>query len=202
MKKIVLIFYTIVSLIIESENPHVGKYKRLEQHHYEELELHEDYTFKYRVSSGIAFNYSNNGYYHVRKDTLFLDSYPQKETLIVHEDFKGKYENKTFVIKDRFEFTVAYCLHLYLKNGQEIDLKDQRENTKLKNVEIDSFYIYSAGFKSRTYSIIGGNTNYFTLVVDMKKVFEHEKWLINGDKIYTRDFDGKLSNAYLEKVTD
>lgn len=202
MKKTLIILCSILLLSTKYESQHVGKYKRLEQHHYEELELHEDYTFKYRVSSGIAFNYSNNGYYHVRKDTLFLDSYPQKETLTVHEGFKGKYENKTFIIKDRFEFPVAYCLHLYLKNGQEIDLKDQREKTKLKNVEIDSFYIYSAGFKSRTYSIIGSNTNYFTLVVDMIKVFEHEKWLINGNKIYTRDFDGKLSNAYLEKVTD
>ena len=55
------------------------------------------------------------------------------------------------------------------------------------------------GLKSTVYSIIGSHTNYYKLFFEQGKVFEHETWLIEGNKILPRGLDGNFQNYHLQK---
>ena len=197
--KVIYFLIFIFSIAIVQSLEH-GKYFYSQSHFSESLELNENQKFKYNVSVHFA-QYEVEGTYHIINDSLVLNSYPQRDRIIVHEASKGKFDNIVFDIKRKFDNAVfAYHLHIILTDTQELVLKDQWDKSKLKNTTIKGFYIVDTnGLRSPTYMLQGTHTNNFKVLFETRRVFENEKWGIKDDKIIPRGFGGELQNYFLEK---
>lgn len=165
----------------------------------ESLELHENNKFKYRAKIHMSAEILVEGVYFIKNDSLYLNSIPQRDKLIVSEQFNSKHKRKNyFTITRKDSSLMTYHLYITLESGKQLVFKDQFESTIIPRERIKSFYIYDTmGLKSPSYEIKGLNTNSFNIIFETKRVFENESWVIKVDSIQPRGLDGLFQNYFL-----
>lgn len=178
-----------------------GTYSYSGEHFSETLQLNENYTFKYNLRIHFV-RQEIIGNYVVVGDSLVLNSFPQRDKIIVRENLKGNFRNKKFLVNHKDGNPFNYQLYLITKSNDTVISKDQNSKTKIKVDELKSFYIIdSKGLKSPTYFLKGTNTNYFDVQFEHFRVFESEKWIIDKklEKIRPIGMDNEYQNYYLSK---
>ncbi|MCF6129062.1 hypothetical protein L1S35_05205 [Flavobacterium sp. AS60] len=175
-----------------------GKYSYSASHFYESIELKNDDTFIYSCHLNFS-EYLVEGKYNILNDSLILNSYPQKERLIVVESKKGNSKNLTFEISTNQNNKFSYDLHVLMNDNTEMEFKNEWEKTKLKKHDIKGFYIIDKnGLKSPKYLVRDSSNNYFKIKVNPSRAFESESWPFIENKIKPRNFNGDFQNYYLE----
>lgn len=192
-------FMLLIFLIVLVQFELSGKYAYNASHFSEDIELKENNKFIYNVKFNFS-QYQVSGNYHILNDSLILNSSPQKDRILVFEFKRGTMQNSTFEVKSKSGAYFSYSIHIILRNGEEIEIKDQWEKSKFKDLKIREFYIVDKnGLKSPTYIIKGTMTNYFEILFETSRVFENESWVIKDGKIIPRNFQGQLQEYYLKK---
>ena len=191
---IIPIFLTNIFLLNSS-----GKYEYNTRWFHESIELLENQTFIYQRKEEFL-NYKIKGNYHITGDSLVLDSYPQKEKIIVREKLEGEFENKTFYVTDKRGDLITFHLYLTLNDNSKKVFRDCFEKIEFTSDPIKSFSIVNtSGITTPEYKIEGKYTNTFIIQIETKRVFENEKWLLKNNKISPRGPDGKIQEYFLTK---
>jgi len=199
MKIIYLVLLALASFVIVPENDFHGTYSYRQSFYYESIELKSDGHFLFR-SNDEFIRWEVVGNYHILGDSLVLDSYPQREKLIVRESNKGNSKSNMIIVTDKAGEYFHYQLYLILKDGSEMSLKDNWGKVKVKDVNIKGFYIIdSGGVQSPKYFLKGTNTNYFEIQFERRRVFENESWVIKKNEITPRGLNGELQEYRLIK---
>jgi len=191
----------LISILILSFNlkDSFGKYEYRNRHVYESIELLDNHAFIYKLQQEFL-NYTIKGNYHLLGDSLVLDSSPQKDKIIVREEIRGKFENKTFYVTDKRGDLITFHLYVTFNNGSEKTFKDCFEKVKFKSKSIKSFYVINtSGITSPEYKIDGKNTNTFNIQFETTRVFDNEHWVLKENKIIPRGVNGKLQDYFLTK---
>lgn len=187
--------YTL-TVSIDSEQ---GQYAYIASHFRESISLKKDNKFLYTANFNFS-QYETEGSYYILNDSLLLNSYPQKDRIIVNEYNKGNIKKTKFEVTDKRNNYFTYNLYLTLDDNTKIFAKDQWQTSKFNNLRIKSFYIIdSNGMKSPNYIIKGTATNNFKIQFESSRVFENESWGISKDKITPRGFGGDIQKYTLNK---
>lgn len=201
MRRIIYIFVlTLCTSFTIQSNLYEGIYEYKSDKFYERIELDKDFRFKYdfRLHS---INYSLEGNYRVKGDSLILDSNPQRDKVIVKERKKGKKNNIRFCVKDKLGESFNYTLYVINKLNDTIALSNQWSNSKLKDKKIESFYIVdSKGLRTPLYKIKGTQTNYFEVQMETIRVLDNEVWQIRDSSILPKGMNGKNQTYVLNKI--
>jgi hypothetical protein len=200
MKFILIIFILTTFNWYEPSNI-TGIYTYSRENFHETLKLNENFTFKYNLSIHFI-KQEVSGNYVIVGDSLVLNSFPQRDKIIVKESLKGNLNNKKFIVNDKDGHPFNYQLFLINKNNDTTIVKNQNFKSKIKIDHLNKFYIIdSKGLKSPTYSLKGTNTNYFDVQFETYRVFESEKWIIDekNKKIKPIGLNGKYQNYHLTK---
>lgn len=198
MKAIFYFTASIFFLFCKNEN-HLGKYTFHKDKYTESLELLDNNKFIYQ-SRGEFIKYEVNGSFYINNDSIFLNSSPQKDKIIVKEGKKGSASENTITVKDKYDNYIHYSLSIIVRDGSQIELSQQWKSSKLKNYDIKGFYITDAqGLKSPIYLKQGKFSNCFTVLFETTRVFDNESWFKNNEKIMPRGLNGKFQNYFLER---
>ena len=199
MKIIIFIFISIIFSFSTNKDNYLGKYIFKSRYYYESIDLKDSYHFIYYCRDEFV-NYEIKGNYKINNDSLILDSYPQRDKLIVIEDNRDIKNSNLIIVKDKEGNAIHYHIYLILEDDSVICLRDQWEKSKIKNQTIKGFYIVDTkGLKSPTYFKKGKFCNHFEVQFETTRVFENEIWYIEKDKIKPLGVDGEYYNYYLEK---
>ncbi|WP_339688038.1 hypothetical protein [uncultured Nonlabens sp.] len=197
MKAIILI--VILIILNNSSEYEKGTYSYRQTHYYESIELKQNQKFTYILRKNFS-EYIVNGNYNISQDSLFLNSYPQRDRIIVREENRRNKNKDTFIVQTKGGIDFYYNLYLTLEDGNLIILKNQIGKSTIKNKRIKRFYIKDDnGIRSPEYVICGNSNNYFEIFFETNRVFENESWVFKLDKIKPRDFGGDLTSYYLKK---
>ena len=142
-----------------------------------------------------------SGSYYIVNDTLYLNSSPQRDKILVQESRSKKKNDRYFYfnVTSKKGNLMHYHLYLILDNGQKMVYRDQFQTTKITSERIKGFYILDTkGLKSPTYIIEGLYTNIFNVQFETQRVFENESWLMKNDSIIPRGFDGEFQKYALK----
>lgn len=197
----ILIF--IMYLQCKSQNGLEGtfQYKRQRPVYDEKLILYPNNSFEYSLKMDMGIYLRNTGNWLQRDSCLILDSYPQKEKMIVWESYE---KTKTGIIvevmsKDNKQ-PMYYHLTVIFSNKDTIVFKDQYIKTIIKERPISFWIVNTNGLKSTEYKIKSLEANTIKVFFENDRVFENEDWrIIDTHKIQPRGLDGKYYNYYLEK---
>ncbi|QJP35147.1 hypothetical protein F0365_12490 [Nonlabens sp. Ci31] len=197
MKIIILI--VILTILNNSSQSEQGNYSYRQTHYYESIELKQNQKFTYLLRKNFS-EYIVNGNYNISQDSLFLNSFPQRDRIIVREENKRNKNKDTFIVQTKEGIDFHYNLYLTLEDGNLIVLKNKIGKSTIKNKRIKSFYLKdNNGIRSPEHVIYGNSNNYFEIFFETKRVFENESWILKLDKIKPRDFSGSLTSYYLKK---
>lgn len=199
MKAIIYIFIVLIFSSLINKEDYFGKYTYKSRNYYESIDLKNNKQFIYNYKNEFI-SYEIKGNYKISSDSLVLDSYPQRDKIIVKELNKGNKKNNLIIVKDKNGNALTYHIYLILLDDKVICLKDQWEKSKIKNQIVKGFYIVDTkGLKSPTYLKKGKFSNHFEVQFETKRVFENESWYLGIDKIQPIGMDGEYQNYYLEK---
>lgn len=177
-----------------------GKYRYATSHYTEELELKENGTFINTVKTEFL-RFKTVGNWQFRKDSIILDSRPQRDRLFVLESRKKK-KNNVFIVMDKDGYYMTYHLILTLRNGEKVVLRDQFKKSAFKGA-VESFKIIDTkGLHSPEYKVKGESANFFTIFFESARVFENEGWYIKNEKIRPKAPNGKEQIFELIKTND
>jgi hypothetical protein len=196
---LILLSLFLFSFNLENET---GKYEYRDGYLKESIELLENHTFIYNRRQHFL-NFTIKGNYNIVGDSLVLDSNPQKEKIIVRENFVKIFETKFFNITDKNGENITFHLYVTLIDGSIEVFRDQFEKLKFKSKPIKSFHILTTmGLKSPEYELHGKNTNSFDIQLETTRVFESEKWFFDkvNKKITPKGLDIKIQNYSLKKI--
>jgi hypothetical protein len=195
-------FYILILVLFSSlidKDSYLGKYTYKSRYYYESIDLKNNNQFIYNCKNEFI-NYEIKGNYKINSDSLILDSYPQRDKIIVKENNRGNKNSNLIIVKDKEGNKMTYHIYLILVDDTVICLKDQWEKSKIKNQTIKGFYLVDTkGLKSPTYLKNGKFSNHFEVQFETKRVFENEIWHLEKDKIKPIGMDGEYQNYYLEK---
>lgn len=167
---------------------------------YESIELRENNRFHYYATMHMMGKTDIDGSYYIVNDTLFLNSNPQRDRMIVEEDRSDKKNDRYFYfnVKSKTGGLITYHLYITLESGRELVYRDQFQSTKISVDRIRSFYIIGVdGIKSPTYIVQGVYTNIYNIQFEVRRVFEDESWVIKNDSIKPKGPDGEFRNYFL-----
>jgi len=199
MKFILSIFILVVFSSLTTKEYYEGTYL------YNSLNFHEEITLlnngKFIYSCKNEFLRTNiEGNYHIYNDSLFLDSYPQRDKLLVNEQSKGKKNTVYFDVKDKNGTPIHYTLYLLLENNTVFTIENQWDKTKVKDKKIKGFYIVDKkGLRSPTYYNKGLFSNCFKVNFETNRVFENEIWVFENNKLKPKGLNGVYQGYYLTK---
>lgn len=197
-----LLYLLIILLFCKQDDKiKLGTYSYQINQYHESITFKHNHTFIYKLSITF-FNLETKGKYYIQNDTIFFNSLPQKDRIIVYEDYKKNKKTSVFDVYDKDKHRISYHLYITTRDDKVFVLRDQwgKINVNLDNVK--SFYIKDTkGLNSPIYNIIG-QTNYFEVYFETKRVFENESWTLKNGKITPRSFNGDLQNYYLEYKDD
>jgi len=177
----------------------LGKYSYHTNRYYESIDLKSGNKFTYNVKQEF-FQFEINGNFIFRGDTIVLDSYPQRDKIIVNESNQSNLDNTTILVTNKMGDFIHYHLYLVLSNDTIMNLQNQWMKSRIEGKKIKGFYIIdSKGLRSPMYYIKGKLSNYFNVQFESKRTFENETWLIQNNKICPRGLDGELQEYFLEK---
>ena len=166
----------------------------------ESIQLKENNKFIYHMSMHMMGHSEIQGNYTIIGDSLRLDSYPQRDKIMVFESFKGNKKKSVFEITNKHGYFVNCKLHLLFKDGTTSEVWAEVGTTEIVSRSIKSFYLVATnGITSPVYTIEGSNTNYFKVLFETIRIFENEVWLIKDDKIVPRGGDGTIQTYRLSK---
>lgn len=193
----ILILFIFSSLMTKEE--YVGVYFYDSLNYHESIDLSTNGKFTYNCESEFL-KIIIKGNYHIHRDSLILDSYPQRDKMLVNEIVKGK-KNAIYIdVKDKNGNAIHYNLYLLLENNSVVCIENQWDITKIKDKKIKGFYIVDKkGLKSPMYNKKGLSTNYFSVIFETNRVFENEVWLFENGKLKPKGLNGENQDYYLEK---
>ncbi len=177
----------------------LGEYVFKSKFYYESITLNKDGRFTYYRSQEFAKT-SINGNWQLRKDSLILDSYPQRDRLIVFETYKKGSKNKLIKVSNKKNRPINYSIaYITLKNDTVI-LRDQYKYSVLARSARAFYLIGSNNLVSPVYEIEGERSNDFLVLFETSKVFENESWLVSTNTIIPKNDSGKLQEYSLVKI--
>lgn len=188
----------VLSFMIMNDN--VGTYTYQSHKFKANLELKGNNQFFYNEKNEY-YNFSVNGSYFIKGDTLILNSIPQRDRLIVYEKY-NKNRKLVFDVKNKLDkYPLGYYLYIIAENDSIIELSDQWDKSKLDYIKIKAFYIIdNKGLKSPLYYVKGCHSNYFEVLFEPTRVFENEVWLINENhEIIHKGLDNDYRKFTLKK---
>lgn len=191
--------YVIIILLFCNQDSKIklGTYSYQINQYYEAITLEEHNTFIYKLRINF-FNLETKGKYYIQNDSIILNSSPQKDRMIVYEDYKKYKKTSIFDVYDKNRHRITYHIYVTTRDNKVIELRDQWGKTKVNVDNVKSFYIKDTkGLSSPIYNIIG-QTNYFEVYFETKRVFENESWLIKDNKIIPKSFNGYFQNYNLK----
>lgn len=200
MKAVYLLLLSSLIISFTSYNFSDDIYVYQNDKYYESLLLNEDGSFEHIIKAHFL-HIKTLGNWQKRKDSIILDSYPQKDKIIVNEDYKKRFKKGKYVfnIRDKNYNIMIYHLTVITINSDTLSYSDQWDKSIISDCQITSFYIKDTkGLKSPTYKIMGKNTNSFDILFETKRVFSNEKWLINDSSIHPIGLNGELTNYVLK----
>lgn len=199
MKALFYIIATFFTCLSTADKTSFGTYSYETEHYLEKIELKDNNTFIYTLNSEFI-KYNIFGNFNLRKDSLILDSYPQKDKMIVRESKQGNKNIITIKVTDKMGENIHYNLFITDFNDTKDSIIGQWNSSLIKHKKIKSFYIRdSKGLQSPEYKIKGKFSNSFAVQFETRRIFENEAWLIKDDKIYPKGSNGKEQNYYLLK---
>jgi hypothetical protein len=204
IKKLLILIFFVLPIYAFSQDEIAGiySYKFTEGAYFysESISLYPDGHFIYKVKQHMGLMRDIYGNWQQRDSCLILDSYPQRDKMIVQESFSKKIKVMTFNVEDKRKEKFGYNLHVILENGDTLSLKNQFNQTNIKE-KIKSFWICDiTGLKSPQYTIVSSVTNIINVIFERQRVFENECWIIIGkNKLNTRGLHGELQNYVLIK---
>ena len=167
------------------------------------LILKSNSTFEYQYKQNFL-DISVNGYWSINKDSLVLNSAPQRDRLIVFEKRDTLSEDLyIFKVLNKKNEEIMYHLNLSDRSGQETYLKDQFGISEVDKSTIDlgSFSVKDTkGLTSPTYNLVGSKANYFEIFFETQRVFEAEIWIIINNELIPRTMSGNQGNYRLSLV--
>ncbi|RXR24217.1 hypothetical protein [Flavobacterium stagni] len=165
----------------------------------ESINLFPNNTFTYNYAWEFS-KFTVNGNYNINQDTLTLDSYPQRDKIIVNESFKGSKKKSIFTVKNKREEKITYHLTLFFENDSVARFENQFGDLIVNSRALKSFYVQTTqGITSPTYFILGKNVNNFKITMETNRVFENEKWVIKNNTIRHKGMNGEFLNYFLSK---
>lgn len=195
IKKIVFLLLFLSSRLLTAQT---NTYSYLNKYFSESISLHKNGTFNYQwLLHGLRHNVE--GSWRLSGDSLILASYPQKEKLLVFENYvkKNKY---FFYVTDKKKIPIVYDLYLITHANDTIVAKEQFIKTVSRH-SIKAFYIVNTiGIKSPTYVIQGSNSNYFEILFETQRVFENEIWFFKNNYLIPIGLSGEIQNYLLKQV--
>ena len=160
--------------------------------------LRADSTFEYfyRVPFTVQ---TIEGKYSITDNELILNS--DEEKMLVEEEFNAEFSRgvKLFDVSFLSGEKLNYFIGLIDRKGDDEILADQYGKTKVKAKIIKGFYIWSL-LKYPVYIPKCKKSNFFQVKLNPNRVFDNEKWTIEGDRIKSIGFDGEENDYYLELI--
>ena len=176
----------------------VGNYSYSRQGFNENIIFEPNGQFRWSLSAEFL-DLNATGVWQVRNDTIFLNSYPQKDGLIVWEARTEGLKKEAFYVADKTKEYINYTFFGITTNDDTIRLANQWKKTEVPE-DLKGFYIMDTkGLVSPAYYINGYRSNTFYVYFETRKVFENESWIIKDGNIMPRGVDGILQKYYLVK---
>ena len=202
MKAVYLLLVSSLIISFTSYNFSDGIYVYQNDKYYESLLLNEDGSFEHIVKAHFL-HIKTLGNWQKRKDSIILDSYPQKDKVIVSEDYRKRFKKGKYIfnVRDKSRDKMIYHLTVITSKSDTLSYSDQwaKSIISVSEGQIKSFYIKDTkGLKSPTYKIMGNNTNSFDILFETKRIFSNEKWLINDSSIHPIGLNGEPTNYVLK----
>lgn len=168
--------------------------------YFETITLYSEGSFVYNLISSMGLKNKIQGNWQQRENKLILDSYPQRDKIIIREHYKKKTKGTVLNVEDKNGNKFFYHLYVVLQNGDTLLLRDQIGQTSI-NKKIKSFWIEDTkGLRSRKNMLLSEMTNYVDVIFEIKRIFEDEDWLIMPDnKLQPRGLDGNFQDYYLDR---
>ncbi|MQP62135.1 hypothetical protein GFJ99_05425 [Flavobacterium sp. LMO6] len=193
-----IFFLCIIGIYIPQLNV-VGVYSFNSGKFHEEIELLPDNKFVYHQKREFL-DIKVVGNYKVINDGIILDSYPQRDKIIVKESSKTKHGKTEIRVKDKFGSSFYYSVDLFFIDGTVISLQNQYEITYTDKTLLGFTITDSKGLSSPKYIIKGGNSKCFDVQFESNRVFENEFWQIKNKEIIPIGFDGLPQKYRLVKT--
>lgn len=196
----IIIFTWLLAICSPEKNNFHGVYELKTNRFYENIKLmpNNEFSYKYNVH---FINYTLEGNYFVKGDSLILNSNPHRDKVIVRETKMGRKNITTFKVTDKQGIPFNYTLYCVARNNDTIVLKNQNNNSKVKDKEIIEFYIVDTkGLKTPSYIIKGERTNCFGIQMETKRSFDNEVWQIKDNTVLPRGMDSEYQDYVLNRV--
>jgi hypothetical protein len=201
LSSLFLLFWVAIFILsMKKMDNFYGEYKIVSHKSSESIVLKEGGGFEYTMKQEFL-KISKKGNWQVRNDSiLVLDSYPQKEKLIVFESYRRKYSGRTkIVVRNKRREKMFFQLTVFKHDGSSLTLNDQWDSSIIDG-QVKSFSVVDTkGLSSPIYEIISDVTNHFEAFLEISRVFENEEWIILPEKIRPIGMDGKYVKYYLKK---
>jgi len=176
-----------------------GYYEFSKGRYFEKIVLNPSGTFSWEMRSEMI-KLLVNGNWQTRNDSLILDSYPQKEKMIVWETFRKGKLSKVFNVTDKRRQFLNYTFFAINKYGDTAVMLNQWKRTIVSD-SIQCFFIKdSKGLSSSSYCIEGVRSNLFNILFETSRVFENEIWFFDKNNLLPRGMDGALQKYVLQKL--
>lgn len=191
---------------LQYNNKNLGKYEYKANHYLECINLKENNIFEFQSRRSMSGFEKVSGRFIINGDSLILNSVPQREKIIVKENYLKKNRNNySFNITDKSNSFVQNNLNLNLSfndgTKESILIPFKRFNIKTKK-KIKSFYVGNIGLKFPNYILKSDVTNTFDVKLEFKRVFDSEIWLFEDGKIKPLGVDGEYQKYFLVKSTE
>lgn len=132
------------------------------------------------------------GNWQLRGDSLVLDSYPQRDRIIVIESLKRSSNKSTFNVSDKNRDPFHFSMIIVTDKNDTLEIKEQWRKVKVID-RVTSFTIRdSNGLMSPFYIVNGTNVNVFDVLFEHKRVFENETWVLRNNSIIPRGLNGEF----------
>ena len=166
----------------------------------ETIILHPNGHFNYKMQSIMGLKIEIVGNWQKRGSSLILDSYPQKDKIIIRESFNKRRKGMIFNVEDKKGEKFTYHLHTVLQNGDTLSLRDQYGQINIQE-KIKSFWIEDTkGLKSPQREILSSVANVINVIFETQRVFENEDWtIVDEEKLNPRGLQGEFQDYYLSK---
>lgn len=171
------------------------------RHHYEEITLNSDRSFKYKAHVGEFINIDKFGKWEIDNDTLILNEHEPEYSQMMSVVEKNVSLNPNFGVNinakyfdgDDFLFTVSAT-----SNDTTVILRNNNTgHSTIPLTKIKEFIISSTSYNYPKYIVKDATSNNFVVLLSPKRLFINEKWLLENGRIRPRTTEGIFAGYYL-----
>lgn len=165
-----------------------GTYKHYAHHRMESFELLPNGEFRYlRVHPG----YDSISGYWVQKDSLLiLNSIPQRDRVVIYEGYVKSNKRNEIKVVNKSSIPLFFKLNVITTSNDTLNLDGIY--TAYIPAPIKSFRLINAAlglgvaeeprYDYPSYQVRYKECNYFVIIFETDRIFEHEEWIIKNDK--------------------